>query len=282
MSSSRDQLRYDLYERAAQSPAAQARFIEALLRERGVDDATATLREDFSGSGALSRAWVRAAPGRRAVCVDRDPAAIAQLSRRLRELDEADASRIVVRNMDVLEADDAAQCVAALNFSIGELRDRRTLLAYLRATRQRLAPRGLLLLDLYGGVDALTTGRSELELRADEAGGVVRYVWEQRRANPATAMVENAMHFVLENGEELRDAFVYRWRLWSLPELLDALADAGFGAPALHDRLGGAVDDEGALHTLPIELEEAEEALEENFVVYLAVQPAATEQEAQG
>ncbi len=123
--------------------------------------------------------------------------------------------------------------------------------------------------DLYGGVDAFALGESEVELRAGEGGEAV-YVWEQREADPLTGRVENAMHFRLPDGSWLRDAFVYDWRLWSAPELRDAMLEAGFGEVAVHDRLGDAVDEEGRIYALPVE---GPDDLDENFVIYLAARP---------
>jgi len=59
-------------------------------------------------------------------------------------------------------------------------------------------------------------------------------VWEQREFDPCTARAVNAMHFRVERDGEivqsLEDAFVYSWRLWSVPELRDAMTEAGFTA----------------------------------------------------
>jgi hypothetical protein len=64
---------------------------------------------------------------------------------------------------------------------------------------------------------------------------------------------------------EIRDAFVYDWRLWSIAEVRDAMEEAGFASVEVHDRLGDAVDSEGNLY--PRALEPGEE-LDENWVVY--------------
>ena len=51
------------------------------------------------------------------------------------------------------------------------------------------------------------------------------------RANgfdPASHRLLCRMHFVFPDGSRIRNAFVYDWRLWTLPELREALEDAGF------------------------------------------------------
>lgn len=251
--------RFDLYERAAQSPEMQARFLRAL--HDGAEGEPVTLGEDFCGTGAVARAWLTLAPAHRAVCVDTDDEPLG----RLRAIAGAEP-RLTVMQDDVMETSAPVGVIAVLNFSIGELHERDDLVEYLRAARDRLvdeagAP-GLVVLDIYGGADAFVTGESEVELRDG-----VRYVWEQRWADPLTGMVENAMHFVPSAGPELRDAFVYHWRLWSVPELRDALAEAGFVRSAVYDRFGDAVDETGRLYPWPVT---SPDELDDNFVVYIA------------
>ena len=246
--------RHELYERAVQSPAMQARFLRALL---GADRrGPVTLGEDFSAAGAIARAFLALDPGHRAVCVDLDPVAL----RRLTEmLDPPLHHALTTRNTDVFDARDPVDILAALNFSLCEIHDRPRLVGYLRNARQRLNPGGVFVADLYGGADAMAVGESEEELP-----GGVRYVWEQRRADPLTGRVVNAMHFHLPAGETLRDAFVYDWRLWTVPELRDAMTEAGFPFTEVHDRLGGAIDGDGAVHPLPVT---DPDELDETFVV---------------
>ncbi len=243
--------KYELYEQAAQSPTMQARFLRALYG--GGAEAELTLCEDFSGTGAISRAWVELYEKSRAICVDRDPAPLARLA--------GANERLTVVQGDVRKTGESADIICSLNFSTCELHDRAELIEYLSRVRKRLHAGGVFVCDLYAGVDSLVTGESEMELR-----GGVRYIWEQREANPLTGRVVNAMHFVMEDGRELRDAFVYDWRLWSPAELGDAMREVGFGKAAFHDRLGDAMDEAGELRVRAIE---SADELEENFVVYV-------------
>lgn len=248
--------RHELYERAVQSPSMQARFLRALLGP--VQRNIITLGEDFSAAGAIARAFLALSPEHRAVCVDLDPVALGRLAEML---DPSLLSALTIRNRDVAEARDPVDILAALNFSLCEIHNRPGLVAYLRNARQRLNPGGLFIADLYGGMDAMSVGESEEELP-----GGVRYVWEQRKADPLTGRVVNAMHFHLPTGPTLRDAFVYHWRLWTVPELRDAMTEAGFQTLEVHDRLGGAIDSDGAIHPLPVT---DPDELDETFVVYV-------------
>ncbi|MCB9847912.1 MAG: class I SAM-dependent methyltransferase [Phycisphaeraceae bacterium] len=255
--------RHELYERAVQSPAMQARFLRALL---GHDRAgIVTLGEDFSAAGAIARAFLAQCPDHRAVCVDLDAQA---LSRLVEMLDPALRPNLTVRNADVFDASDSADIIAALNFSLCEIHDRAGLVRYCRKALRRLNPGGILVADLYGGADAMAAGESEELLP-----GGVRYTWEQREANPLTGRVVNAMHFDLPGGVHMRDAFVYDWRLWGVPELRDAMLEAGFASTEVHDRLGGAIDTDGALHPLPVE---DPDELDDTFVVSIVARAGET------
>jgi hypothetical protein len=136
-----------------------------------------------------------------------------------------------------------ADVVLAANFSIGEMRTRADLLRYLASARERLRPDGIFACDTYGGESAYRIGALERRHRAPD-GAIVRHVWEQRASDPTTGEVVNALHFRVEREGEIvhavRDAFVYRWRLWSIPELRDALAECGFASTEVHVRLAPA------------------------------------------
>jgi hypothetical protein len=57
------------------------------------------------------------------------------------------------------------------------------------------------------------------------------HVWEQRSFDPVTHRVDCRIHFRCRDGSRLDDAFAYDWRMWTLPELLDLLREAGFAGP---------------------------------------------------
>ncbi|HYC76088.1 MAG TPA: class I SAM-dependent methyltransferase, partial [Planctomycetota bacterium] len=46
--------------------------------------------------------------------------------------------------------------------------------------------------------------------------------------DPVTHDLDARIHFEFKDGTALRDAFVYRWRLWTLPDLREALEAVGF------------------------------------------------------
>lgn len=245
--------RYDLYEAAAQSPEQEAEFLRAVHGGN-----PRVLGEDFCGSGAICRAWVSIDPTLRAVCVDMDDDALRALRGRATP---EQLERITIVRADVVDAREPVDVLCALNFPVGYWFTRAELVRYLTHARTRLNPGGVFVCDIYGGANAFVCGDSEEELR-----GGVRYTWEQRDADPTTGRVRNAMHFALPDGREVRDAFIYDWRLWSVPELREAMADAGFTTTEVYDRLGDAVDADGNLHVRPVRGDE----LDDTFVVYIA------------
>ncbi|MFN7019719.1 MAG: class I SAM-dependent methyltransferase [Phycisphaerales bacterium] len=234
--------RHALYELCAQSPARDAALLAAI---HGRDPRI--LGEDFCGTAALSRAWAALSPRHRAIAVDHDPDTLAHAP---------PAPRVELICADVRRARSPADLLAVLNYSIGELPDRRSLVAYLRHARDRLRPRGCLVCDLYGGADAMLTGKVRSRVRGPRRESI-DYTWEQRSADPLTGRVVNAMHFVVRaRGKppaRFTDAFVYHWRLWSIPELREAMLESGFDETEVFNRSIGAIDDHGRCHTRPVQ-----------------------------
>jgi hypothetical protein len=203
------------------------------------------LREDFCGSGGVCRAWAAQGPGFRAIGVDHDRDPLA----RLRGM-----ARVKAVRADVLDCGLRADIISATNFPIGYWHTRRALVRYLRLTRTRLNRRGVFVCDTYGGASAFEPGSTRRDFWP--GGGVrVRYTWEQREADPLTGLVLDVIHFRADkDGEviaDLPEAFVYRWRLWSITELRDA-DEAGFASSEVYADLADAVDSDGRLYVRPV------------------------------
>ncbi len=221
--------RYWFYERAVQAPARLVPFLLSLHGGR-----PRRLREDFCARARLCDAWIEAVSQGEAVGIDRDPELLAgSLPHPRKVLFAADLRGVHPRH---------APCdlVFVGNFSIGELHSRAALVRYLRAVREQTAAGGLLVIDTYGGPSAWRTGSMQrMHLLPD--GRRIQHVWEQRAIDPRTQQVVNALHFRLEDrGEivaECSEAFVYRWRLWSLAELADAAEESGWGTASVHPEL---------------------------------------------
>jgi len=247
--------RFDLYEIAVTSPGPLARFLKAAHGGR-----PRTLGEDFSGAAALSRAWIELDPRHRAIAVDKDPAVVAALASKVARLSEACAQNLLPINSDVLRAKHPCDILACTNFPICYWHTRPALLKYLNHARSRLSPRGIFVADLYGGSDAFHTGKQTVHFRLK--GQRIEYTWEQRKADPISGRVHNAIHFRI-GGRAIRNAFEYDWRLWSIPELSEAMIEAGFQEVEIYDRLGDAIDQDGNVLIQPAE------DLDDPHVVYV-------------
>lgn len=234
--------RHQLYELCVQSPP---ELVVQLVAIHG--GSPRVLGEDFCGTAAISVEWTRRVSGGRAVAVDRDAATLARVP-------EHHAIEIVAGDVvgDTDPKRHAADVIWAGNFSIGEWHTRESLLAYLRHARLRLNAGGVVACDIYGGESAFLAGSVDVEHPLPD-GRVVVYTWEQRAADPLTGRVRNAIHFTIDGEPVLRDAFTYDWRLWSVPELRDAFAEAGFGATNVYARTPDAVDDTGTAYVRPLD-----------------------------
>ena len=113
--------------------------------------------------------------------------------------------------------------IGAMNFSYWLFKDRAALRRYFARAREALVDDGILFLDAYGGYDSF---RDIVEEREVED---FTYVWEQEKYNPVTGHLISHIHFTFADGSRLDRAFSYDWRLWTLPEIIDLLREAGFG-----------------------------------------------------
>jgi hypothetical protein len=240
---------FDCYELCVQSP----RHVVAMLR--GIHAGVArVLREDFCGTAAVARRWCVSGDNRgddsRAVCVDLDERALARANERATDEGVPDRMRLVRGDAltDTARPEDGRwhpDVIWVGNFSIGYIHERATLVAYLRASRERLmrgtgGSRGVFVCDLYGGAGAFKLGSLE-RTHMGRGNEVIKYHWRHEEADALSAMVTNSISFrVIVNGElaaEYPRAFVYRWRLWGLAELREAMLEAGFTGAEVHQEV---------------------------------------------
>ncbi|MGE3628725.1 MAG: hypothetical protein AB7P00_02375, partial [Sandaracinaceae bacterium] len=100
--------------------------------------------------------------------------------------------------------------------------DRATLRGYFESVKDHLVDDGIFFLDLFGGWEA---GQEIKEPRKQKG---FTYVWHQAEYNPITADYLCYIHFEFKDGTKLKKAFTYDWRLWTMPELIELLKEAGF------------------------------------------------------
>ena len=214
--------RHVYYERAVQEPDEEVQVLDLVFSKlRGRKPVS--LREDFCGTALLCTRWVESDPARRAIGVDLDSDTLAWgREHRVRPLG-ARAEAVELVCADVREAATAAvDLVAAFNFSYCLIHERSELVEYFRAARNALASDGLFVLDMHQGP------RTWEELIEETEFDDFVYVWEQGAIDALSGKARRAIHFEFPDGSALDDAFEYVFRVWTLPELVDALGEAGF------------------------------------------------------
>jgi SAM-dependent methyltransferase len=225
--------RHALYEVAVQGVDWDLDFLARIhLRRTGRE--ARTFREDFCSTAALATAWALRHPANRAWAVDLDPEPLAWARRhRLPFVREA-AKRVTLVRGDVRTVRRPfVEVACALNFSWWIFHARADLVAYLRAARASLKPGGMLVLNAFGGAKAERPLVERTRKRASNGpdGEPVpgfTYVWEQKRFDPITRNLLAYIHFDLRDGTRLPRAFTYDWRMYTLPEVREAVLEAGF------------------------------------------------------
>jgi SAM-dependent methyltransferase len=212
-----------LYERAVQCCEAEIDFVDATFKQRRKRRAR-LLREDFCGTANSACEWVRRRAANRALGVDLD-AEVQQWGRdhHIAGLKETQRKRIELICADVMTVDtEPVDVVLAMNFSYWIFKERATLKCYFERVYEALVDDGILFLDCFGGYEAFE------ERKEKHAYDGFTYVWDQARYNPITGDYRCKIHFKFADGSRLKNAFVYDWRLWTLPELTDLLAEVGY------------------------------------------------------
>ena len=226
--------RHLLYQKSVQAPDVDIVFFADRFRERRGRE-PAVLREDFCGTALLSAHWLREGPERRALSVDIDTDTLAWGRRH--NFSKAELKRVDLRCADVREVDrPKADLACAMNFSFCVFKTRPDLGAYFTAVHHGLRKDGIFLLELYGGTEAIQPIAERREVED------FVFVWEQERYNPITNETLCHIHFEFADGSKLKKAFTYDWRLWTVPEVRELLADAGFRST---DVYWERVDDNG-------------------------------------
>lgn len=206
-----------------QSPREDLAFL-ARAHKRTTGRDARHFREDFCGTALLTATWLKRHPKNTAEGFDIDPEPVSWgLARHFAELGKR-AARATLHLQDVRRPSDRRPDLrCALNFSWWVFKKRAELLEYFRSAHADLKPGGVFALDILGGME--TTDVSK-EVRPLEEG--FTYVWEQASYVPVSGDFRAHIHFRFKDRTKLERAFSYDWRVWGLPETIDALRDAGF------------------------------------------------------
>ena len=213
----------DLYIKSVQCAEAEINLINQVWKELR-NKKPILLREDFSGSGAVSQEWIKQSSENISWCVDSDKTVLSWGKKQAeKELTLEQTSRLFWRTEDVrFVQKEKVDTVLAMNFSYFLFKTRDELKEYFVSVYKNLNDEGLFLLDAYGGADS----HREMEEERDFDG--FTYVWDQSVYDPITSSVVNHIHFRFPDGSSINKAFTYDWRLWSLQEIKEILKESGF------------------------------------------------------
>jgi hypothetical protein len=218
--------KYDLYQRSVQVPEHEVAIFSRFYRDAYGSGKPRVLREDFCGTAAVCHAWVKGRPDRAAYGVDLDPEPLGWA----REHNTPKLSARAQAQVKLVQGDvrtartPKADIVSAQNFSFYVFATRASLLEYFRAARSNLSKRGIMVLDMIGGPEVMVDESEESRV----VGGRFTYVWEQCRYDPIRNYAVFRIHFRFRDESEMHNAFEYRWRMWTIPEVRETLLDAGF------------------------------------------------------
>ena len=220
-----------LYEKSVQSPDYDVPFFAEYF-EKYAGRPLRLLREDFCGTAALSVYFVTQHPENHAVGIDLDwPTLNWGMKHNVSPLLVDQQNRLTLIHGNVLDSHSSqVQLAVALNFSYMVFKDRPTLLQYFKRAKESLQPGGMLILDIWGGSESQVLQEESREIHnpQDDGIGDFTFVWDQDAFDPTTYFCTTRMHFAFQDDSELRNAFVYDWRMWTMPEIMEIMNEAGF------------------------------------------------------
>jgi SAM-dependent methyltransferase len=243
--------KYRLYLDSVQSPGEDMEFLDHLYADaRGNGRQPQILREDFCGAFANCCAWVKRGHERIAYGIDLDPEPLEYgRLQYLPRLTEAERRRVQPLQADVLSPGlPVADVISAHNFSYCVFKERKTLLTYFTNARATLRADGILMLDVLGG--SMYQEANEEEVINEEEG--FSYFWAQESFDPLTYNAVFHIHFKRHGEEKREKVFTYDWRMWTIPELREALLDAGFSKVNVYWE-GTTPEGRGDGHYVPVE-----------------------------
>ena len=221
--------KHELYEASVQNVEEECEFVSE--RYQAIRGRPAlSFREDFCGTASAACQWVRQSDQHTSIGVDIDPEVLAWSERnRLSQLTHKQRQRLQLIQSDVLTVKSpSVDVVGAFNFSYFLFRTREEMLAYFRTVYRTLNDDGIFFLDAFGGYEAFE------EMKEKTKYDDFTYIWHKARYHPVTGKIVCHIHFKFPDGSRMKKAFTYVWRLWTLPEILEMLAETGFKNPTVY------------------------------------------------
>lgn len=216
-----------MYEKAVQSPDVHVDWYTDWykdIRKR----APRTVREDFCGTFAVACEFVTRHKKNTSMALDLEPECLEYgRANHLSKLTPEQQKRVKVMRKNVLSTTSpGVDMIIASNFSFNIFHHRRELVRYFKHCHKSLNGSGVVILEMAGGPGMIEKAKEPEDFKLDKKK--YTYIWHQKDFDPITRIGDWAIHFKLPNGKTMKDAFTYHWRLWTVPELREAMEEAGF------------------------------------------------------
>ena len=220
--------KFSLYQQSVQTPDHEVEFFEQAYRD-SFDRKPLTLREDFCGTFAVCCEWAKSSKKRTAIGVDLCGETL-QWGREnnLAKLSKTQQHRVKLIQDDVrMKSDTGFDVLAAQNFSFWIFKTRPEVVEYFQVAHSNLNDEGVMVMDMMGGGECYE--ESLVDKRTIKKGkNGFKYHWTQESFNPITGDASFHISFKFPDGSKLKKAFEYHWRFWTIPEVREMLAEAGF------------------------------------------------------
>ena len=215
--------KYWHYRHSVQSPELDVRFLQKCYRQLKKQRAF-VFREDFCAAFSLSCEWVKMGRNHKAVCVDVDKEPLEYGKKMyLPTLSEHQSERIQIIQSNVLKANlPKANIIGVFNFSYFIFKERKTLKQYFSNCLKSLKPKGIFVLDCFGGSNCYEANEEEEKHKS------FTYFWDQENFDPISHHAMFRIHYKRHGEKKRKNVFSYDWRIWSIPEIRDLLEEVGF------------------------------------------------------
>jgi len=222
--------KYVCYQKSVQEPSHEVEFFEQAFADFNRRKPR-HLREDFCGTFAVCCEWVKNNPQRTALGVDLDPEPLDWgRQHNLSKLDDTDQQRVRLVQQDVRRRNrPQADILAAQNFSFWIFKTRDEVVDYFKTARSNLVDGGVMVMDMMGGGECYEEDHKDKRTIKKGKHGF-KYIWTQDTFNPINHDARFTISFKFADGSRWDEAFVYEWRFWSIPEVREMLAEAGFSS----------------------------------------------------
>lgn len=221
--------KFALYEASVQNPEHDVSIVSDFYQDIN-GKSPRSIREDFCGTFSFCCEWVKRHPKNKALGLDLCTDTINYGKKRhLSLLSKEEQSRVTILEQNVQSKTKKVDVICACNFSYFIFKTRKDMMKYFKCALKSLKDDGVLVLDFFGGPEAETVMKETRTITNDQIRNFT-YIWDLEKFNPIER--EGLFHISFKfpkGGPKLEKAFVYDWRMWSIREIRDMLAEVGFG-----------------------------------------------------